>query len=143
MSKTRFILLAEDNPNDAELVISALEEQGLDSQVMVVNDGVEVIDFLRGSGKFSSRRKEYPAVIFLDIKMPKMTGIEALEIIKTDTLLKFIPIVMLTSSREEADLIKCYELGVNAFVVKPVDFSEFLETVERLATFWISINELP
>jgi CheY-like chemotaxis protein len=143
MNSLRSILLAEDNPNDAELTLSALAENNLANRVVAVKDGVEVMEFLRCEGKFRDRKKGNPAVILLDIKMPRMDGIQVLQVIRNDKTFKTIPVVMLTSSREEPDLKKCYELGANAYVVKPVDFQEFFEAVKQLGIFWAVINELP
>lgn len=143
MNNFRTILLAEDNPNDAELTLAALADLKLVNPIVAVRDGVEVMEYLRYEGKYSQRPKETPAVILLDIKMPRMDGIEVLQIIRADQALKLIPVVMLTSSREEPDLIKCYDLGVNAYVVKPVDFREFFDAVKQLGIFWALINELP
>lgn len=143
MNELRTILLAEDNPNDVELTIAALSEQNLANRVVVVNDGVEVIEYLQYEGKYEQRKKGNPAVLLLDIKMPRMDGIEVLQIIRTDPALKMVPVVMLTSSREEPDLKKCYDLGVNAYVVKPVDFKDFFDAVKQLGVFWALINELP
>jgi len=143
MNELRTILLAEDNPNDVELTIAALSEQNLANRVVAVHDGVEVVEYLRCEGKYELRKKGNPAVILLDIKMPRMDGIEVLHIIRTDPALKMIPIVMLTSSREEPDLKTCYDLGVNAYVVKPVDFKDFFDAVKQLGVFWALINELP
>lgn len=137
------ILLVEDNPNDVELTIEALSEHNLANRVVVLNDGVEAMDYLHYQGQYQHREKENPAVILLDIKMPRMDGIEVLEAIKSNKELKSIPIVMLTSSREEPDLNRCYELGVNAYVVKPVNFKDFFEAVKCLGVFWAVINELP
>jgi CheY-like chemotaxis protein len=143
MNKLKTILLAEDNPNDVELTLAALAGQNLANRVVVVNDGVEVLDYLRCEGKFKNRKKENPAVLLLDIKMPRMDGIEVLKEIRNDPLLKLLPIVMLSSSHEEPDLKTCYELGVNAYVVKPVDFKEFMDAVKQLGIFWAMINVLP
>lgn len=143
MNELKTILLAEDNPNDVELTIAALSEQNLANRLVVVNDGVEVIEYLQYEGKYEQRKKGNPAVLLLDIKMPRMDGIEVLQIIRTDPTLKMIPVVMLTSSREEPDLKKCYDLGVNAYVVKPVDFKDFFDAVKQLGVFWALINELP
>lgn len=143
MNELRTILLAEDNPNDVELTIAALTEQNLANRVVVVNDGVEVIEYLQYEGKYEQRKKGNPAVLLLDIKMPRMDGIEVLQIIRTDPALKMVPVVMLTSSHEEPDLKKCYDLGVNAYVVKPVDFKDFFDAVKQLGVFWALINELP
>jgi CheY-like chemotaxis protein len=137
------ILLVEDNPNDIELTLEALAEQNLANRVLVFNDGVEVTEYLKYEGQHADREKENPAVILLDIKMPRMDGIEVLQEIKSNPELKTIPVVMLTSSREEPDLKKCYELGVNAYVVKPVNFKDFFEAVKNLGIFWAVLNELP
>ncbi len=141
--KIRTILLAEDNPIDAELTLSALAELNIANNVIVVNDGVEVIEYLKCQGKFKDRNPDHPAVILLDIKMPKIDGIEVLKMIRSDVALKMIPVVMLTSSREEQDLLQTYLLGVNAYVVKPVDYKQFNEAVRQLGIFWVLINELP
>ena len=143
MSEFRTILLVEDNPNDVELTLAALAEQNLVNSVIVANDGVEAMDYLRYNGIYKDRKKGNPSVLLLDLKMPRMDGIDVLQDIRNDPDLKFIPIVMLTSSREEPDLKRCYELGVNAYVVKPVDFSEFMKAVSQLGVFWAIINELP
>ena len=135
MNSLRTILLAEDNPNDVELTVSALSKLNLVNEVTVVNDGVEVMDYLRYEGKYKQRKKVNPAVLLLDIKMPRMDGIDVLRAIRNDPALKLLPIVMLTSSREEPDLKICYELGVNAYVVKPVDYNEFMEVVKQLGYF--------
>jgi len=143
MKELRTILLAEDNPNDVELTLTALSENNLANRVEVARDGVEVMEYLRYEGKYKQRKKINPAVILLDIKMPRMDGIEVLKLIRTDHELKMIPVVMLTSSREEPDLKRCYELGANAYVVKPVEFKEFMDAVKQLGVFWALINELP
>ena len=143
MVELKRILLVEDNPNDIELTLAALAEHNLANRVITLSDGVQAIDYLRYEGKFKNREKQYPAVILLDIKMPRMDGIEVLQQIKSDPLLKTIPVIMLTSSREEPDLKKCYELGVNAYVVKPVNFKDFFEAVKHLGIFWAVLNELP
>jgi CheY-like chemotaxis protein len=139
----RTILLAEDNPKDIELTLEALAEHNLANQVTVVRDGVEVMEYLRCQGNYNLRKQWLPAVVLLDIKMPRMDGIEVLRAIRSDPALKTLPVVMLTSSREEQDLIKSYDLGVNAYVVKPVDFKEFIEAVKHIGVFWAVINELP
>ena len=139
----RTILFAEDNPKDVELTLEALAEHNLANQVVVVRDGVETLEYLRCEGKYKLRKPGLPAVLLLDIKMPRMDGIEVLRNIRSDPALKILPIVMLTSSREEQDLIKSYELGVNAYVVKPVDFKDFIEAVKQIGVFWAVINELP
>jgi CheY-like chemotaxis protein len=139
----RTILFAEDNPRDVELTLEALADYNLANNVIVVRDGVEAMDYLRCEGKYKQRKPGNPAVLLLDIKMPRMDGIEVLRAIRGDKLLKMLPVVMLTSSREDRDLIKSYELGVNAYVVKPVDFKEFIEAVKQLGIFWAVINEVP
>ncbi len=143
MIELKKILLVEDNLNDIELTLEALAEQNLANRVVVLNDGVEAMEYLNYQGTYSNREHETPAVILLDIKMPRMDGIEVLQAIKGNHELKKIPVVMLTSSREEPDLKKCYELGVNAYVVKPVNFKDFFEAVKQLGIFWAVINELP
>ena len=143
MIELRKILLVEDNPNDVELTIEALKEHNMANRVIHLKDGVEALEYLRYEGKYKDREKELPAVILLDIKMPRMDGIEVLNVLKSNPQLKTIPVVMLTSSREEPDLKTCYELGVNAYVVKPVNFNEFHIAVKQLGLFWAVINELP
>ena len=137
------ILLVEDDPHDVELTLEALAEHSLANSIFVVQDGEEALDYLYCRGKFEARKSGHPVVVLLDLKMPKVSGLEVLKIIKADDHLKAIPVVVLTSSREEPDLIKCYEHGVNAYVVKPVDFSEFTRAVKQLGIFWAAINELP
>jgi CheY-like chemotaxis protein len=143
MVEIRTILFAEDNPRDVELTLEALGDHNLANNVITVRDGVETMEYLRREGKYKQRRPGNPAVLLLDIKMPRMDGIEVLRAIRSDKLLKMLPVVMLTSSREEQDLIKSYELGVNAYVVKPVDFKEFIEAVKQVGVFWAVINEVP
>jgi CheY-like chemotaxis protein len=143
MGDLRTILLAEDNPKDVELTLEALSEHNLANQVTVVKDGLEAMEFLCCEGKYKMRRQGNPAVVLLDIKMPRMDGIEVLKAIRSDPTLKMLPVVMLTSSREEPDLKRCYELGANAYVVKPVDFQDFMEAVKQVGIFWAVINELP
>ncbi|MCF8267994.1 MAG: response regulator [Ignavibacteriales bacterium] len=137
------ILLVEDDPRDVELTAEALNENHLANNLVIANDGVEALEFLRYQGKYKDRRPEDPAVILVHIKMPKMSGIEVLKHIRNDEKLNKLPVVMLTSSREEPDLLACYELGVNAYVVKPVEFKEFMEAVKLLGVFWGLLNELP
>ena len=143
MDELKPILLAEDNPKDIELTLEALSDHSLANRVIVVRDGVEAMEYLRCEGKHKQRTPGNPAVAILDIKMPRMDGIEVLQAIRTDPTLKMIPVVMLTSSREEQDLIRSYELGINAYVVKPVKFSEFIEAVKHVGIFWAILNELP
>lgn len=143
MMEIKTILLVEDNPQDVELTIEALSEYKLANNVVTVSDGVEAMDYLRCEGEYKDRKTGNPAVILLDIKMPRMDGIEVLEAIRNDVKLKQIPVVMLTSSRENPDLNECYTLGANAFVVKPVDFGEFIEAVKHIGIFWVLLNEQP
>lgn len=143
MKGLKTILLVEDNPHDVELTIEALKEFNLANHIVSVGDGVEAMEYLQYDGKFKNRSKENPAVILLDIKMPRMDGIEVLEAIRKDENLRTIPVVMLTSSREDPDLKRCYELGVNAYVVKPVDFKEFIYAVKQIGVFWAILNEQP
>jgi CheY-like chemotaxis protein len=139
----RKILLVEDNSNDVELTLSALSEYHLANEVDVVRDGEEALDYLYKRGKYTERTTVNPAVVLLDLKLPKIDGLEVLEQIKADPDLKTVPVVMLTSSREEQDLIRSYSLGVNAYVVKPVEFSEFLHALKELGLFWAVINQPP
>jgi len=143
MGELRTILLAEDNPKDVELTLEALAEHNLANHVIVVRDGVEAMEYLQCEGKHKLRKPELPAVLLLDIKMPRMDGIEVLRAVRNDPGLKILPVVMLTSSREEQDLIKSYELGVNAYVVKPVDSKDFIQAVKEIGVFWAIINEMP
>ncbi len=137
------ILLAEDNPNDVELTLEALAEHNLANRVTVAHDGVEAMEYLRCEGRFAGRKPYKPAVVLLDIKMPRKDGLEVLREIRSDPELKRLPVVILTSSREEQDIITSYDLGVNAYVVKPVDFQAFIDAVEHLGVFWALINERP
>ena len=141
--KLKKILMAEDNELDAELTLEALKESKLANKVDWVRDGQEALDYLRCKGEYSDREAEKPLFVLLDIKMPKVSGLEVLEEIRKDSKLKLLPVVLLTSSREENDLISGYELGANAYVVKPVDYAKFIETVNTLGQFWAVINEPP
>lgn len=143
MAELKRILLAEDNPRDVELTLTALDEHNLANEVVVVNDGADALDYLYRRGKFAMRADNDPAVVLLDLKMPKVDGLEVLRTIKNDNNLKTIPLVILTSSREEKDLVESYKLGVNAYVVKPVNFQQFIEAVKELGAFWAVINEPP
>lgn len=143
MNDLRRILLAEDNPNDVELTLEALAQHHLANEVDVVNDGAEALDYLYRRNKYEGRSNGDPAVVLLDLKMPKVDGLEVLKTIKSDPQLRTVPVVMVTSSREETDLVRSYELGVNAFVVKPVDFTKFVESVRQVGMFWAIINEPP
>lgn len=141
MQKFSKILLVEDNPRDRELTLTALEGNNLVNEIITLRDGEEALDYLYRRNGFSGREGGNPTVILLDIKMPKLDGIEVLRQLKNDPQLKLIPIVMLTSSREEKDLVDAYQLGVNAYVVKPVDFQEFVDAVKNVGLFWAIINE--
>lgn len=143
MAEIKRILLAEDNPKDVELTLTALEEHHLANEVVVVNDGAEALDYLYRRGKFALRADTNPAVVLLDLKMPKVDGLEVLRTMKGDQALRAVPVVILTSSREEKDLVESYKLGVNAYVVKPVDFQQFIDAVKELGVFWAVINEPP
>ncbi len=143
MTTIKSIVLAEDNPRDAELALAAMEEYQLADKVVLCHDGAEVLDYLYCRGQFKTRLAGNPAVIFLDLKMPKVDGIEVLRTVKSDAKLRPIPVVMLTSSREERDLALSYALGANAYVVKPVEFPQFLKAVKELGVFWGVINEPP
>ncbi|TAN38335.1 MAG: response regulator [Nitrospirae bacterium] len=137
------ILLVEDSPNDIELTLEALSEHNLANTVEVARDGQEALDYLFHEGQFADRANGNPAVILLDLKLPKVSGLEVLTKIRADNRLKLIPVVVLTSSQEERDRIESYNLGVNAYVVKPVDFHAFIDAVKNLGIFWAIINEPP
>jgi len=137
------ILLVEDDPRDVELTLAALDEHHLANKVAVVDNGEEALDYLYRRGKYKTRTGGNPVVVLLDNKMPKVSGLEVLKIVKADENLKIIPIVALTSSRETPDLIEFYKHGVNAYVVKPVDFTAFVEAVKQLGVFWAAVNESP
>lgn len=137
------ILMVEDDPKDVELTLTALEEYNLANEVVVARDGEEALDYLYCRGNFSSRANDNPAVMLLDLKLPRVDGLEVLHQIKSDEKLKLIPVVVLTSSSEEKDMVASYRLGVNAYVVKPVDFHEFVNAIKELGIFWAVINEPP
>jgi CheY-like chemotaxis protein len=137
------ILLAEDNSNDLELTLAALRAHNVANEVDVVRDGAEALDYLYRRGTFAGQPGGPPALVILDLKMPKVDGLEVLRQIKGDPHLRLTPVVMLTSSREEVDLLRSYELGVNAYVVKPMQFSEFMDAVKQLGAFWAVLNETP
>ena len=143
MSNIKDILLAEDNPNDVEMFLSALDDHNLANRVKVVRDGAETLDYLFRRGEYAEREPGNPVVLLLDLKMPKVDGLEVLRKIRGDELIKTLPVVILTSSREEQDIIEGYKLGANAYVVKPVDFKEFITAVKELGIFWALINEPP
>ncbi len=137
------ILIVEDDPNDVELTLTALTDYNLANEVVITRDGQQALDYLYCRGEFSTRPAGNPAVMLLDLKLPKIGGLEVLQQIKSDERLKLIPVVVLTSSNEEKDMMRSYKLGVNAYVVKPVDFHEFVNAVRELGVFWAVINEPP
>jgi DNA-binding response OmpR family regulator len=137
------ILMVEDDPKDVELTLTALEEYNLANEVIVTRDGEKALDYLYYRGEYKTRSSGNPAVMLLDLKLPKVDGLEVLKQIKSDGELKMIPVVVLTSSKEEKDMVASYKLGVNAYVVKPVDFHEFVNAIKELGVFWAVINEPP
>jgi CheY-like chemotaxis protein len=141
--KLRSILYAEDNPLDVELTMEALIENNVANPIVLVRDGVEALEYLSCEGKYTGRTPVNPCMILLDLKMPRMDGPEFLSIVKKDIKFKRVPVIMLTSSREEEDLIKVYNLGVNAYIVKPLGFTSLIEVVKQIGNFWAIINELP
>ncbi len=143
MADLRPILLVEDNPKDLELTLAALAKCQLANKIVIARDGVEALDYVYSRGEHADRLAGDPAVILLDLKLPKVDGLEVLAKVKGDPKRRQIPVVMLTSSREERDLVSSYELGVNAFVVKPVDFSAFFDAIQDLGMFWAILNEPP
>lgn len=143
ITELKRILLAEDDPRDVELIMTALAEYNLANEVVVAYDGEETLNYLYNRGKFQGRPGGNPAVVLLDLKMPKVSGLEVLRQIRQDEQLKMTPVVVLTSSREEKDWVESYRLGVNAYVVKPVNFHEFVNAVKELGAFWAIVNEPP
>jgi len=143
MEKLGRILMVEDDINDVDMTMTALDEYNLANEVVVARDGAEALDYLLCRGKYESRSSENPAVLLLDLKLPKVDGLEVLRQVKSDNKLKMIPVVVLTSSHEEKDMVASYELGVNAYVVKPVDFHEFVNAIKELGVFWAVINVPP
>lgn len=143
MSPLKRILLAEDSERDIELTLSALEEYNLANEVVIARNGAEALDYLHRRGKFAGHPNGHPVVVLLDLKMPKVDGLEVLRQMRADPALETVPVVMITSSREEQDLVRSYELGVNAYVVKPVDFQKFVESIRQIGFFWAVINEPP
>jgi CheY-like chemotaxis protein len=143
MNDLKRILLVEDDPKDVELTLTGLAEFNLANEVVVVGDGEEALDYLHRRGKYQTRHTGNPAVMLLDLKLPKLNGFEVLQQVRSDENLKMIPVVVLTSSNEERDLVRSYKLGVNAYVTKPVDFHEFVNAVKELGVFWAVINEPP
>src|ERR1035437_3475067 len=142
-AEVRRILIVDDSAKDVELVIEALAEKNLANEVDVAEDGVEALDYLYKRGRFADYANGNPAVILLDIKMPRMNGIEVLKHIRADSKFKFIPVIMVTSSREEKDLVESYKLGANSYVVKPVDIVQFIDAIKVLGQYWAVINQLP
>jgi CheY-like chemotaxis protein len=143
INKLGRILMVEDDPKDVELTLTALEDYNLANEVVVTRDGEQALDYLCCRGEYKLRSSDNPAVILLDLKLPKVDGLEVLKQIKADAKLKMIPVVVLTSSKEEKDMVASYKLGVNAYVVKPVDFHEFVNAIKELGAFWAVINEPP
>jgi DNA-binding response OmpR family regulator len=143
MDKLGRILMVEDDSNDVEMTMTALEEYNLANEVIVTRDGEEALDYLYCRGQYQSRASDNPAVLLLDLKLPKVNGLEVLRQVKSDDRLKMIPVVVLTSSHEEKDMVASYQLGVNAYVVKPVDFHEFVNAIKELGAFWAVINVPP
>ena len=141
MKNLKRILLVEDDPKDIELTLAALSEHNLANEIAVARDGVEAMDYLYRRGSFAQRPADNPAVIMLDLKMPRMDGLQVLQQLKGDEHLRLIPVVVLTSSRESLDLQECYRLGANAYVVKPVRFIEFVEAVKQIGMFWVLLNQ--
>ena len=142
-TKVKRILVVEDSEEDIELTLAALDDHNVANEVDIARDGAEALDYLYRRGPFADRVSDFPVVILLDLKMPRVDGLEVLRQIKADPEMKKIPVVMLTSSREEQDLVRSYELGVNAYVVKPVNFQQFMDSVRQLGCFWAVINEPP
>jgi DNA-binding response OmpR family regulator len=143
MNKLGRILLVEDDPKDVELTLTALEDYNLANEVIVARDGEEALEYLYSRGKFKTRSSDNPAVVLLDLKLPKVDGLEVLKQIKSEEKLRMMPVVVLTSSKEEKDMVASYKLGVSAYVVKPVDFHEFVNAIKELGVFWAVINEPP
>jgi CheY-like chemotaxis protein len=143
MAQLRPILLAEDNPNDVELVLTAFQASRLANTIVVVSDGEEALDYLHSRGRFAGQGRPDPAVVLLDLKMPRVDGLQVLREIRADAALRSVPVVILTSSKEEMDLVRGYQLGANAYVVKPVGFDDFINAVSKLGVFWALLNEPP
>ena len=143
MAGLKPILLVEDNPNDVELTLAALESSQLANQIVICRDGAEALDWIFRRGPHEARQEQDPAVVLLDLKLPKVDGLEVLAKVKGDPATRGIPVVMLTSSREETDVVRSYNLGVNAFVVKPVAFDEFFAAIKEIGVFWALLNEAP
>jgi CheY-like chemotaxis protein len=143
VSELKRILLVEDSANDVELILTSLADNHIANEVVVARDGEEALDFLYRRGLFRLRMSGNPVVVLLDLKLPKVDGLEILAQLRADPALRFVPVVVLTSSREEPDLRRCYELGTNAYVVKPIDFHEFVEVIKQVGLFWAVVNQPP
>lgn len=143
MSSLRRILIVDDSPRDTEMALEALSSYKLVNEIVCLRDGAEALDYIYHREQFASRPEGLPAVILLDLKMPRVDGLEVLRQIKSDPVMKAIPVVVMTSSREEQDLVRSYELGVNSYVVKPVNFKEFVEAIKLVGAFWAVLNEPP
>jgi two-component system response regulator len=141
--KPKHILLVDDSPRDTELALEALRHYHLTNEVVTLRDGAEALDYLHRRGQYAGRQGTEPAVILLDLKMPKVDGLDVLRDLKSDPVLKVVPVVMMTSSREEQDLVRSYQLGANGYVVKPLEFHEFIEAVKIVGAFWAMLNEAP
>lgn len=138
------ILIVEDNPHDAEMALRALKKNHVSNKVLVVHDGEEALDFVFARGNYAGREKKFrPKIILLDLKLPKIDGLQVLKEIKNNPETKIIPVIMLTSSKEETDMVSSYQLGVNSYIVKPVDFSKFVEAVRDLGLYWLLLNQQP
>ena len=137
------ILLAEDNPDDQELALRAFSKSNLSNEIVLVKDGVEALDYLFGRGEYAAAHTSLPAVVLLDLKMPRKNGLEVLQEIRANERTKFLPVVLLTSSKEEQDIVQGYRLGVNSYVRKPVNFNEFLAAIQQLGLYWLILNESP
>ncbi|WP_230375493.1 response regulator [Methanolobus vulcani] len=138
------IVLVEDNPNDMELALRALKKNNIANNIIALEDGEQALDYLYGRGEFADRNTTVnPRLILLDLKLPKMDGLEVLKVIKSDPEKKMIPVVMLTSSKEECDVVECYRLGVNSYIVKPVDFDSFVKSIHKIGFYWLLMNEHP
>ena len=143
MKSLKSVLFVDDSPRDTKLALTAFKEYGLTNRIITLEDGEEALDYLYRRGAFADRDDEQPAFILLDLKVPKVDGMEVLRVVKSDPALKMIPMVVMTSSREEQDVVNSYKLGVNAFIVKPVNFKEFVDAVKMVGGFWAVLNEPP
>ena len=137
------IILIEDNPADVELTLRALKRNRISNRIIVLKDGEEALDFFFARGSYKNRPDQQPKLILLDLKLPKVDGLEVLRVLKSDPKLKMIPVVVLTSSRQETDMVKSYQIGVNSYIVKPVEFEQFVKAIKELGLYWLLLNELP